>query len=63
MVHSDYRMVDVCEKYTLDQLVGLSSKDMDRLLAHYREGTVPSYESIRGDEPIYQFDGSFGWHC
>jgi hypothetical protein len=53
----------VCEKYSLDQLVGLSSEDMDRLLAYYGDGTVPSYELIYGEGPIYQFDGSFGWHC
>lgn len=63
MVHSDNRMVDVCEKYSLDQLVGLSPEDMDRLLAYYADGTVPSYELIHGEGPIYQFDGSFGWHC
>jgi hypothetical protein len=53
----------VCEKYSLDQVVALSSKDMDRLLAYYGEATVPSYELIHGDGPAYQFDGSFGWHC
>ena len=62
-VDFDYRMVDVCEKYTLDQLVGLTSEDMDRLLGYYMEGIVPTYDLIHGGGPVYLFDGSLGWHC
>jgi precorrin-2 dehydrogenase/sirohydrochlorin ferrochelatase len=56
-------MIGVCEKYTLDELVQLDDDDMDRLLVHYMDGSVPAYEEIRPHEPTYDFDGSFGWHC
>jgi len=55
-------MVDVCEQYTLDELVGLDEEDMDRLLQHYKDGSVPPYGVVRG-QTAYTFDGSFGWHC
>jgi len=56
-------MIDVCKKYTLDELVRLNDEDMNRLLSHYKEGTVPPYGEIHKEEPAYVFDGSFGWHC
>jgi len=56
-------MIGVCERYTLDELVQLDDDDMDRLLVHYMDGSVPAYEEIRPHEPTYDFDGSFGWHC
>jgi Sirohaem biosynthesis protein C-terminal len=56
-------MIGVCEKYTLDELVQLDDDDMDRLLVHYMDGSVPAYEEIHPYEPTYDFDGSFGWHC
>ena len=56
-------MIRVCKQYTLDELVKLNDEDMDRLLSHYEDGTVPLYTEIRNEEPAYEFDGSFGWHC
>ena len=56
------RMIDVCEQFTLDELVSLDDGDMDRLLQHYKEGRVPPYGVVRR-KTAYTFDGSFGWHC
>jgi len=55
-------MIGVCEKYSLDELVRLNDEDMNRLLKHYKEGIVPPYTEIR-KASVYEFDGSFGWHC
>jgi len=55
-------MVDVCQKYSLEELVRLNDADMARLLAYYKDGVVPPYSEIR-DDVVYTFDGSFGWHC
>jgi precorrin-2 dehydrogenase / sirohydrochlorin ferrochelatase len=62
-VEADCRMVEVCEKYTLDQLVRLTHKDMDRLLLSYGKGEVPAFWKIHEEKPTWEFDGSFGWHC
>ena len=43
-------MIDVCEKYSLDELVDLEEEDMDRLLSHYQEGTVPAYHEVHQGE-------------
>ena len=56
-------MVDVCRKYSLDQLVQLEDEDMDKLLLYYRDGKVPPFNVIRTEELVYEFDGSFGFHC
>ena len=56
------RMIGVCQKYSLDQLVKLNDADMDRLLLHYKEGTVPEFTEVH-PENVFVFDGSFGWHC
>ena len=56
------RMIAVCQKYSLEELVRLDDKDMVRLLEYYKDGVVPPYNEIR-DEAAYIFDGSFGWHC
>ena len=37
------RMIDVCEQFTLDELVSLDEEDMNRLLQHYKERRVPPY--------------------
>jgi len=55
-------MIQVCQKYTLEELVRLEETDMARLLEYYKEGVVPPYNEIHG-EAVYTFDGSFGWHC
>lgn len=53
-------MSRVCEEWSLEQLVEMDEKDMDRLLGFYKPNTVPSFETVRlGDEHV--FDGSFGW--
>ena len=57
------RMIDVCESYSLDELVRLNEEDMRRLLSHYLEGTVPPYSEVRRETVVYEFDGSFGFHC
>jgi Sirohaem biosynthesis protein C-terminal len=56
-------MIGVCQKYSLDQLVKLNDADMDRLLLHYKEGTVPDFTQVHPEENVSVFDGSFGWHC
>ena len=53
----------MCRKYSLDQLVQLEDEDMDKLLLYYRDGKVPPFNVIRTDELVYEFDGSFGFHC
>lgn len=55
-------MSRVCESWSLDDLVEMDEADMERLLGFYAPGTVPSFEEVRvGDDPIFEFDGSFGW--
>jgi hypothetical protein len=56
-------MIGVCQKYSLDQLVRLNDADMDRLLQYYKAGTVPSFVDVHPENGLYEFDGSFGWHC
>jgi len=60
---TDFRMVEVCEKYSLDELVRLKTEDMDRLLSYYGRGAVPPFWMIYEEKPVWEFDGSFGWHC
>ena len=57
------RMIGVCQKYSLDQLVRLNDADMDRLLQHYQDGSVPEFGDVHPENNLYEFDGSFGWHC
>ena len=38
----------------------MDEEDMERLLGFYKPGTVPTFQSVRGDDD-YAFDGSFGW--
>lgn len=56
-------MIGVCQKYSLDELVRLDEEDMNRLLLYYKDGIVPPYGEIHQEKPVYEFDGSFGWHC
>ena len=56
-------MSKVCEQWSLEDLVEMEEKDMERLLSFYKPYAVPTFEEIRhGDlaEGI-AFDGSFGW--
>lgn len=56
------RMSEVCESWSLEDLVELNDEDMEVLLGFYKPGTVPNFEQIRqGDTIEYAFDGSFGW--
>jgi precorrin-2 dehydrogenase / sirohydrochlorin ferrochelatase len=57
------RMIEVCEKYSLDELVQLNDEDMNRLLMYYKDGIVPPYRDVHIEKPVFEFDGSFGWHC
>lgn len=43
------RMSGVCETWALDDLVRMDEGDMDRLLAHYESGSIPSFADIRID--------------
>ena len=56
-------MSKVCESWGLEDLVGMTEEDMEKLLGFYKPGTVPSLEIVRlGDDfEQYAFDGSFGW--
>ena len=56
------RMSRVCELWSLEDLVEMGEEDMEVLLGFYKPGTVPSFESVRGEDE-YAFDGSFGWWC
>lgn len=56
------RMSNVCESWSLEDLVALDEADMDALLGFYDPGTIPTLDQIRhGDLLEYAFDGSFGW--
>lgn len=40
-------MSSVCETWSLEDLVDMTEKDMDALLAYYQPGKVPSLDEIR----------------
>ena len=62
LTYSRYRMSQVCETWSLDDLVKMDEGDMERLLGFYGPGTIPTLENIRCDDPEqFVFDGSFGW--
>lgn len=56
-------MSKVCEQWSLEDLVEMDEKDMEKLLGFYKPNTVPKFEEIRcGDlSDGSTFDGSFGW--
>ena len=56
-------MINVCDQWTLDDLVDMKEANMEKLLGFYESGTVPSLRSLRGgaDDEGFEFDGSFGW--
>lgn len=53
------RMSKVCEKYSLDELCGMTEEDMDTLLGFYAPGTVPTLEEVRLRESDGAYDGPF----
>ena len=57
------RMSQVCESWSLEDLVAMDEEDMENLLGYYKPGTVPTFEKVRlGDDyEEFAFDGSFGW--
>ena len=57
------RMSKVCESWSLEELREMDEEDMDRLLAFYKTGNVPDFETIRVGEELGEnvFNGSFGW--
>ena len=56
-------MSKVCEQWSLQDLVEMDEKDMEKLLGFYKPNAVPTFEEIRcGDiDGDFAFDGSFGW--
>ena len=56
-------MSKVCEQWSLEDLVEMEEKDMERLLWFYKPNTVPTFEEIRLGDIVEgsAFDGSFGW--
>lgn len=56
-------MSRVCEEWSLEELVEMDERDMERLLGFYKPNVVPTFESVRlgGEEGELAFDGSFGW--
>lgn len=57
-------MSSVCEQWSLEDFIDMNDVDMDKLLAFYKLGTIPSLEQIRSgaeSDVLYEFDGSFGW--
>ena len=56
-------MSKVCEQWSLEDLVEMEEKDMEKLLGFYEPNAVPTFEEIRcGDlAEGSAFDGSFGW--
>ena len=56
-------MIEVCQMYSLDELIALDDTDMDRMMTFYAEGITPQFSEIHRTTPLYEFDGSFGWHC
>ncbi|MCJ1339791.1 Bifunctional dehydrogenase and ferrochelatase [Bachmanniomyces sp. S44760] len=56
-------MSQVCESWSLEDLVAMDEEDMENLLGYYKPGTVPTFEKVRlGDDyEEFAFDGSFGW--
>ncbi|KDN46475.1 siroheme synthase middle domains-like protein [Tilletiaria anomala UBC 951] len=41
-------MIDVCEKWSLDQLSDMTDDDMEEILKGWKKGTVPTYRQVRG---------------
>ncbi|RMJ23161.1 Siroheme synthase [Aspergillus sp. HF37] len=39
----------VCETWSLEELVQMDDRDMDRLLAHYESGKIPSFSDTRSN--------------
>lgn len=41
------RMSDICESWSLDELVQMTDQDMDKLLTHYPAGKTPTFQEVR----------------
>ena len=54
-------MSKVCEQWSLEDLCEMDEKDMDALLGFYGPNKVPRLSDLHSTEPVYEFDGSFGW--
>lgn len=52
-------MIKVSEKYTNEELCGMTEEDMDSLLTFYESGTVPTLDAVRLREEDGAFDGPF----
>ncbi|PVI01913.1 siroheme synthase [Periconia macrospinosa] len=52
-------MSKVCEQWTLDELCDMTEEDMEMLLEYYSPGLVPSFETVRLQEPDGAYDGPF----
>ena len=56
-------MSQVCEQWSLEELVEMDETDMDRLLGFFNPGTIPSFDSVRlGEAENFAFEGSFGFY-
>ncbi|GAB1194294.1 hypothetical protein APSETT444_003538 [Aspergillus pseudonomiae] len=42
-------MSGVCESWGLGELVQMNDQDMDRLLAHYESGKIPTFDEVRSN--------------
>lgn len=40
-------MSGVCETWSLDELVGMTEKDMDGVLSFYEPGKIPTLEEVQ----------------
>ena len=56
-------MSQICESWTLEDLVAMDEADMQSILGFYKAGTIPSIQEIHGGfkPEDFAFDGSFGW--
>lgn len=45
------RMSNICESWSLEDLVEMTEGDMDTLLRSYESGRVPSLEQVRQERP------------
>lgn len=49
-------MIDVCQKWSWDQLATMNEQDMDKILAGWDEGRAPSYTEVKGVTKAYAPD-------
>lgn len=51
-------MIDVCEKWSWDQLAETDDEDMEKILAGWEQGRAPGYSEVKGVIRAYRPD----WH-